>query len=124
MFFNVVPEFASAIGSRTIAERAESAVISSLADVILVSGPMAGREPNLSTIKEVKEQLRDFPVFLNTGAREDNVSDFLEVADGVIVGSSLKHEGYTWNAVDPDRVSAFMQAVRIARKDPALEPSS
>ena len=117
VFFNVVPEFASAVGSRSVAERAESAIVSSLADVILVSGPMAGREPPLQTLKEVKALIPDFPVFLNTGAREDNVAEFLEIANGVIVGSSLKENGYTWNAVNPDRVTTFMQRVREARKD-------
>ena len=30
----------------------------------------------------------------------------------VIVGSDLKQDGYTWNAVDPTRVTAFMAAAR------------
>ena len=117
VFFNVVPEFASSIGSRSIAQRAESAIVSSLADVILVSGPMAGREPPIQVLKEAKELIPDFPVFLNTGARADNVVEFLQIADGVIVGSSLKEDGYTWNSVDPDRVRVFMEQVRKARKD-------
>jgi len=116
MFYNVVPEFASSMGTRSIAQRAESAIVSSLADAILVSGPMAGQEPPIQIIQEVKQLLPDFPVFLNTGARVDNVAEFLQVADGVIVGSSLKEDGYTWNKVDPDRVRAFMQRVNQARK--------
>jgi len=55
------------------------------------------------------------PVLLNTGARAETIADFLTVADGVIVGSSLKVDGYTWNPVDPSRVRAFMDAVRSAR---------
>ena len=42
IFANVTPEFASSTGSRTPSELARSTVVSSLADVILVSGPMAG----------------------------------------------------------------------------------
>ncbi|MCX6048019.1 MAG: SgcQ protein, partial [Chloroflexi bacterium] len=53
---------------------------------------------------------------LNTGARPDNIAEFLTIADGVIVGSALKVDGYTWNPVDPQRVKAFMEAVRGARK--------
>lgn len=34
---------------------------------------------------------------------------------GVIVGSSLKLDGDTWNPVDPPRVTEFMDAVRAAR---------
>ncbi len=111
MFFNIVPEFASALGTRSIAERAKSTVVSSLPDAILVSGPMAGEKPPIKFIKEVKEAIPDVPVFLNTGAREDNIGEFLTVADGVIVGSSLKIDGYTWNKVDPARVKIFMERV-------------
>ena len=116
VFYNVVPEFASALGTRSIAERARSAVVSSLADVILVSGPMAGEQPPIQVVQKVKEAIPAVPVFLNTGAREDNIIEFLGEADGVIVGSSLKEEGYTWNKVDPVRVRTFMARVAEARK--------
>jgi predicted TIM-barrel enzyme len=39
----------------------------------------------------------------------------LEVADGVIVGTGLKHDGYTWNPVDAGRVHRFMDEVHAAR---------
>jgi hypothetical protein len=48
---------------------------------------------------------------LNTGAKADNIQQYLSVADGVIVGSSLKVDGYTWNPVDPARVEHFMKQV-------------
>jgi membrane complex biogenesis BtpA family protein len=115
VFYNVVPEFAVSLGTRSIAERAKSAVVSSLADVILVSGAMAGEEPSIAFIKEVKAAIPDFPVFLNTGAREDNIEEYMKIADGVIVGSSLKVDGYTWNKVDPDRVRRFIDKVNATR---------
>lgn len=114
-FFNVAPEFCSPLGSRTIGQRARSAAVSSLADVILVSGMMAGEEPDVSQIKEAKDAVGDMaPVFLNTGAKINNIAKFLKVADGVIVGSSLKVDGYTWNPVDPKRVKEFVAAARSA----------
>jgi membrane complex biogenesis BtpA family protein len=116
VFYNVVPEFASTLGTRSIAQRAKSAIVSSLADVILVSGAMAGEEPPIQIVREVKELIPEFPVFLNTGARAENVAEFLQLADGVIVGSSLKTDGYTWNPVDAGRVRAFMDQVNRARK--------
>ena len=39
----------------------------------------------------------------------------LAVADGVIVGTGLKQDGYTWNPVDAERVHRFMDEVRAAR---------
>ena len=116
LFFNVVPEFASVLGGRSVGQRAKSAVVSSLADVILVSGAMAGEQPPLQTLTDVKQAIPDFPVFLNTGAKAETIGEFLRVADGVIVGSSLKKEGYTWNPVDPGRVKVFMDRVHAARQ--------
>jgi membrane complex biogenesis BtpA family protein len=113
---NITPEFASPLGSRSVAQRARSAVTSTLVDALLIAGPMAGAEPDLSAISEAKDAVGDeVPVLMNTGAREDNIGRFLEVADGVIVGSSLKLDGQTWNPVDPARVGRFMDRVRAAR---------
>jgi uncharacterized protein len=117
LMFNVEPEFAAPLGSRTVGQRARSAAVSSLADAILVSGPMAGAEPDLSLIAEAKKAVGpDVPVLLNTGAKVTNIKDFLQVADGVIVGSTLKVDGYTWNPVDPARLAAFMAAANEARR--------
>lgn len=114
---NITPEFASPVGTRSVAQRARSAVTSSLIDVLLIAGPMAGAEPDLSVLREAKEAVGgQVPVLMNTGARADNVGRFLEIADGVIVGSGLKVDGHTWNPVDPARATAFMGRVREARR--------
>jgi membrane complex biogenesis BtpA family protein len=113
ILMNVTPEFASPIGRRTVAQVARSAVVSSLADAILVSGPMAGAEPELDLLQEAKGAVGDeVPVFVNTGAKSTNVREFLSVADGAIVGSDLKTDGGTWNPVEPARVARFLEAAR------------
>lgn len=120
LLFNIVPEFASALGTRSVAQRARSAVVATLADAILISGSMAGEQPAITSLTEAKKAVPDTPVFVNTGAREDNVGEFLQIVDGVIVGSSLKEAGYTWNAVDPSRVESFMHQVRVARAESGI----
>jgi uncharacterized protein len=55
-------------------------------------------------------------VVANTGVRADTVGQILAWADGAIVGTSLKYNGVTWNAVDPDRAARFMDAARAARQ--------
>ncbi|GAB2840816.1 BtpA/SgcQ family protein [Actinocorallia aurea] len=113
ILMNVTPEFASPIGGRTAAQIARSTVVSSLADVILVSGPMAGAEPAAETLREVRESVpAEVPVLLNTGARADSIAEMLKIADGCVVGSSLKVDGHTWNPVDPDRARRFVEAAR------------
>ncbi|MGB8816635.1 MAG: BtpA/SgcQ family protein, partial [Rhizobiaceae bacterium] len=63
----------------------------------------------------VKKVLPDTPVLANTGVKHATVKDVFAVSDGCIVGSSLKIDGSTWNAVDPERANEFMSLVRKAR---------
>jgi uncharacterized protein len=64
----------------------------------------------------VKKVLPQTPVLANTGVRHDTVCDVLSVADGCIVGSSLKVDGNTWNPGDPERAADFMRLVRSTRQ--------
>ena len=115
VFMNITPEFASGIGRRDPAEVAASTTVSSLADVILVSGKMAGAEPDVATIADIRAAVDPaVPVLLNTGAKAETIAQYLKFADGCIVGSSLKVDGYTWNPVDPDRAKRFVDAARQA----------
>jgi len=115
LLFNVNAEFAAPLGDRSIEARAASAVFSSLADVICVSGPMTGQPVDSSDLERVKRRLPETPVFANTGVNIDNVGAILSVADGCVIGTHFKHGGNTWNAVDPDRVRRFMDKVRGLR---------
>lgn len=70
----------------------------------------------MTELREAKEAVPDIPVLANTGVREETVGEILAVADGVFVGTSLKRDGITWNAVDPERAGRFMSAVGRARE--------
>ncbi len=116
ILMNITPEFASRLGTRTAAQVAKSVVVSSLPDALLVSGPMAGAEPDVAAVAEIKEAVGDDVwVFVNTGAKSTNIAEFLRYADGCIVGSDLKRDGGTWNPVDPDRVQRFLAAADPVR---------
>ncbi len=116
ILMNVTPESASALGSRGAGLRARSAVVSTLADAILVSGAMAGAEPDLDTVREVADAVAGTaPVLLNTGAKSSNIGAYMPLVDGVIVGSDLKVDGGTWNPVGRDRVRRFLAAAHEAR---------
>lgn len=115
LMFNINAEFASPIGGRTIAQRAKSAVFSSLADVILVSGPMTGEAVEMTNLQQAKQAVGDIPVFANTGVTIDNVETVLSIGDGAIVGTHFKIEGDTWKPVDPARVKRFMDRVAELR---------
>src|SRR5438094_870889 len=97
LFGNITPEFSSTLGTRTVAERARSASFLGL-EAILISGPEAG-----------------VPF-----AMTDRLAEILAVADGVIVGTSLKIDGITWNPVDPARARRFADTAREVRSAPAV----
>ena len=64
---------------------------------------------------EVREAVpREVPVLLNTGARAGTIADYLRIADGCVVGSDLKVDGYTWNPVDGERAKRFVESAREA----------
>ncbi len=115
LFAYINPEFGAPLGSRDIATIAKGLSFLSVADVFCVSGPRTGTPPTVDDIKVVKKAVPNVPVFLNTGANRENIAEFLKVADGAIVGTSLKRDGITWNPVEERRVKEFMKVVREAR---------
>lgn len=115
MFSNITPEFASSLGNRSIAMRARSAAYLGV-DAILISGQITGTATHVSELHEAKGAAPAVPILANTGVREETVEEILAVADGILVGTSLKRDGVTWNPVDPERAARFMAAVRRARE--------
>ena len=116
MFFNISAEFAHSLDQRSLEDRAKSVSFSSLPDAILVSGQITGESAKINDLESVKNVLPLIPILANTGVKLDNVRDILGIADGAIVGSSLKIDGNTWNEVDPERAKTFMDTVRKLRK--------
>lgn len=86
------------------------------ADALIVSGRMTGDAPDLAKVREAKTLAGDRPLLIGSGATEANIAAFLEVADGVIVGSSIKHDGLCENPVDLERTRRFVRAARSARR--------
>lgn len=113
--FNINAEFAASLDTRPMALRARSAVFSSLADAILVSGPVTGEPTDRTVLREVRDALDGVPVFANTGVSIDNVEDVLSMADGCVIGTHFKIDGNTWNKVDGARVRRFMDRVNGIR---------
>jgi len=73
----------------------------------------------MSDLRAAKDAVPDLDVVANTGVRAERVAEIFAVADGAIVGTSLKRDGITWNAVDPERAGRLMDAARAARSSAA-----
>jgi membrane complex biogenesis BtpA family protein len=115
MLYNVSAEFADSLDRRPLADRARSAVFSSIPDAVLVSGAITSEAARMEDLEAVKAVLPGTPVMANTGVKHATVAEVLRIADGCIVGSALKIDGDTWNAIDPDRAKDFMDRARAAR---------
>jgi len=116
LLFNIVPEAAAYLGGREPAAIARSTVFNHKPDALCVSGLIAGDASSADVLKKVKEAVPSTPVFANTGVRLENVEQQLAVADGAVVGTTFKRDGYIWNEVDGARVKAFMDKVKAFRK--------
>lgn len=114
--YNINAEFAHSLDARPIELRAKSAVFSSLADAILVSGPITGQPADASDLRRVAETVGDLvPVYANTGVNLDNVDEVMRLSSGCIIGTHFKVDGNTWNPVDGARVKRFMDRVQKLR---------
>jgi membrane complex biogenesis BtpA family protein len=114
IFTNITPEFSRSVSGRSVTERARGAAFVG-ADALLISGPQAGAPIDVSELRAAKEAVGETPVLANTGVTHDNAEQILAIADGLIVGTSLKVGGSTWNPVDPDRARRLAETVRRAR---------
>jgi membrane complex biogenesis BtpA family protein len=90
------------------------------ADALIVSGRMTGDAPPLEKVRRARE-VATRPILMGSGTTEENIADFLEYADGAIVGSSLKVDGVAENPVDVERVRRYVAAVRSIRGGRAVQ---
>jgi len=101
------------VADRPIPEQARDAEFFD-ADVLIATGTRTGH----STSSEEVEAIRAgsvLPVIVGSGLTTENVDSLMRVADGAIVGSSLKYDGSWWNPVELARVTDLMGRVRAIR---------
>lgn len=86
--------------------------IESGSDAIIITGKATGENPKIEEVIALKEKLKNTPVLIGSGINSQNVNDFLQYADGIIVGSSLKYNGDVYQCIDPKKVEEFMNIVK------------
>jgi membrane complex biogenesis BtpA family protein len=112
IFADVHVKHAVPLGNWAIADSARDTVERGLADALIVSGTGTGMAADLSDVQQVREACPKTRVLLGSGVSLKNIADFLPVADGFIVGSSLKAGGELSNPVDSKRVAALARAIK------------
>jgi membrane complex biogenesis BtpA family protein len=85
-----------------------------LSDGVIVTGVATGTAASLEELKQVKQAV-DIPVLVGSGVTQENVDQYLAVADALIVGSYFKYNGHWAKGVEFERVKTFMDRVNKLR---------
>ncbi len=111
IFADVHVKHAVPLGDWSIEDSARDTIERGLADALIVSGTGTGMATNLSDVERVRTACPGAKILLGSGATAANVRDYLSIADGFIVGTSLKVDGKLLKPVDPKRVAALARAI-------------
>lgn len=105
------------LGRLPLVEEARQAAVFGRADGLVLTG--LSFEESLEMLGQVRAANLGVPLYLGGGANATNVSQALQVADGIIVSSAFKsRQGWTREALldewEPERIRTFMEAVQKA----------
>jgi membrane complex biogenesis BtpA family protein len=109
IFADIQVKHTKLVFETTIEESAKNAVAAG-ADALIVTGAAIGTETPLDSIKKVKDVVK-VPVFAGSGVNAVNVAQQMEIADGAIVGSSLKEKGALENLISYDLTKELIDAL-------------
>jgi membrane complex biogenesis BtpA family protein len=112
IFADVDVKHSAPVAARDLKVEVEELVGRGCADAVIVTGSATGAETSMEDLEIAKASSGPAFVIAGSGIDAGNIAATLRVADGVIVGTSLKRGGLTVNPVDPDRVRGLMEAVR------------
>jgi uncharacterized protein len=112
IFADVLVKHAMPLGMPNLTTAVQETIDRGLADAVILSGWATGSPPPVADLEIAKAAARQIPVLIGSGADWDNIGELMGAVDGVIVSSSLKRQGMIQNAIDPNRVSRFVEAAR------------
>jgi membrane complex biogenesis BtpA family protein len=111
---DVAVKHSAPVSAENVTQSTHDAVERGLADGVIVSGAGTGRavdRERLETVAQITDDL-SVPTYIGSGVTHETVHDLLSIADGAIVGSSLKEDDVTDNPVDESRVTSLLEAAR------------
>ncbi len=85
-----------------------------LVDGIIVTGARTTEPPDPGELRRVREAAH-VPVVIGSGMTPENIANYLQIADGFIVGSTFRRNGDFLLELDPARLEKFTKAFRAAR---------
>lgn len=82
-----------------------------MSDGIIITGYSTGKTANIGEILSVKKSV-NIPVLVGSGITETNVNEYLEISDGLIIGSYFKKDGFWKNALDDKRIVNLVKKIQ------------
>src|SRR2546428_562941 len=82
------------------------------AAALVVRGRAPGRATPLAEVKRVRSAAPEVPLLVGSGVTAETAAELLSIADGLIVGTSVKREGDVRQPVDRARVEKLVAAAR------------
>ncbi len=83
------------------------------ADAVIVTGSAVGESTPIEMIRRVK-QVVNIPVIAGSGVNAKNIDQQLKIADGAIIGSSLKEGGVLTNPISAKLVNEVLAGLHRA----------
>ena len=112
IFADVDVKHSAPLAPRPIEDELDDTIHRGLADAVIVSGAGTGKKTDLEKLATVKSRAGGTPVFVGSGVDADSAPDLARIADGLIVGTSIKRDGKVNNPVDARRVEQLMRSLR------------
>jgi len=84
-------------------------------DGVVLTGISTGKEADVNEVKKVKDNV-SIPVLIGSGLTVDNVENYFSFADGFVVGSHFKKDGFWKNEIDVKKVQKFMSKINELKK--------
>lgn len=87
-----------------------------LADGVIVTSQFTGLHPDKNDLIKAKGATK-LPVLIGSGMNVNNITDYLPLADGFIVGSYFRKDGKFLEKLEPERLHRFMELFVSGRKN-------
>jgi len=84
-------------------------------EAIVTTGTGTGIETPIKKLKQYKTILKDFPLIVGAGVNINNICEQLSIANGAIIGSSLKPKNNTYLPINRNKVKDLMDLVKKIR---------
>lgn len=93
-------------------------------DGLIITGNWTGDLPKLDDLQEVRDGVWTFPIIVGSGVDSKNITQILDIADAMIVGTALKTSQYAeddinmrdWREkIDKSKVQTIMETILTKR---------